>query len=145
MTRRVEAGPADTLTISPEKVIFVIEKAREFSAKDVLTDSDPGSNATDDGMAAVLEDHPDDSAVMEMASLIRSLNVDEQIDLVTLMWVGRDSYKAEEWTEVRSQALAAHSSHTARYLAGTPLLADFLADGLDVLGYDVASLEAETF
>ena len=31
-----------TLTISPEKVCFIIVKAREFDAKDVVTEPDPG-------------------------------------------------------------------------------------------------------
>ena len=31
------------LTISPEKVCFIIIKAREFDVKDVVTDPDPGS------------------------------------------------------------------------------------------------------
>jgi hypothetical protein len=35
---------ASLLTISPEKVFFVIVKAREFDAKDVVTDPSPGSN-----------------------------------------------------------------------------------------------------
>ena len=47
----------DRLTISPEKVFFVIVKAREFDAKDEVTDPDPGSNPSDDKDAAILEDH----------------------------------------------------------------------------------------
>jgi hypothetical protein len=35
---------APTLAISPEKVCFIIVKAREFDAKDEVTDPDPGSN-----------------------------------------------------------------------------------------------------
>jgi hypothetical protein len=46
--------PADenepTLTISPEKVCFIID------AKDEVTEPDPGSNPSDDQDAAVLED-----------------------------------------------------------------------------------------
>jgi len=32
------------LTISPEKVCFIVIKAREFDAKDEVTEPDPGSN-----------------------------------------------------------------------------------------------------
>ena len=32
------------LTISPEKVCFIIIKAKEFDAKDEVTEPDPGSN-----------------------------------------------------------------------------------------------------
>jgi hypothetical protein len=37
-------------------------------AKDVVTEPDPGSNPTDDGMLSVLEDHKDDPVVAELAA-----------------------------------------------------------------------------
>lgn len=49
-----------TLSISPEKVCFIVVKAREFDAKDIVTDPDSSSNASDDAMRSVLEDHADD-------------------------------------------------------------------------------------
>jgi len=52
--------PSSVLTISPEKVSFIIVKAREFDAKDAVTEPDPGSNPSDDMEAAVLEEHEDD-------------------------------------------------------------------------------------
>lgn len=85
---------ASLLTISPEKVFFVIVKAREFDAKDVVTDPSPGSNPSDDRDAAILEDHSNDPVVEELTSFINSLSEDEQIDLVTLAWLGRD-YSAD--------------------------------------------------
>jgi hypothetical protein len=133
------------LSISPEKVVFLMEKAREFDVKDAPTKRDPGSNPVDDRMIEVLEDHPDDPTIQEITGLINSLNEDEQIDLVALMWMGREDHDVEEWDQVRADAAQAHTSHTARYLAGTPLLADFLADGLDILGYSVSSLESDAF
>jgi hypothetical protein len=138
---RVE-GPVD-ITISPEKVVFLIEKAREFAVKDAPSKRDPGSNPSDDRMIEVLEDHPDDPVLAEIAGLINSLNEDEKIELVALMWMGRDDYAVEEWQQVRAEAARAHNRHTARYLAGTPLLADYLSSGLDSLGYSVAQLESE--
>ncbi len=80
---------AATLTISPEKVCFIIIKAREFDAKDEVTEPDPGSNPSDDKDVSVLEDHGDDPVVEELTSLINSLSEDEQIDLVALAWLGR--------------------------------------------------------
>ena len=66
--------PAPVLTISPEKVCFIIVKAREFDAKDALTEPNPGSNPLDDMDAAVLEEHDDDPVVEEISSLIDSLS-----------------------------------------------------------------------
>jgi len=39
-----------TLRISPDKVCFVVVKAREFDAKVAPTELDEGSNASDDKM-----------------------------------------------------------------------------------------------
>ncbi len=129
------------LAISPEKVCFIMIKAREFDAKDEVTEPDPGSNPSDDKDVSVLEAHGDDPVVEELASLINSLSEDEQIDLVALMWLGRDDYSAGDWAEVRSEAARAHNNRTAEYLIGTPLVADFLEEGLSKLGYSCEEFE----
>ncbi len=143
--RNKQKHPSDSsdspLTISPEKVCFVIIKAREFDAKDAVTDPDPGSNPSDDKDAAVLEDHGDDPVVEELTSFINSLSEDEQIDLVTLAWLGRDDYSAGDWAEVRAEASRAHNKRTANYLLGMPLLGDFLEEGLSMLGYSCEEFE----
>jgi hypothetical protein len=59
-----KATPA--LSISPEKVCFIVVKAREFDAKDMVTMPDEASGATDDAMMSVLEDHADDPVVAEL-------------------------------------------------------------------------------
>ncbi len=129
------------LTISREKVCFLIIKAREFDAKDEVTEPDPGSNATDDMDIAVLEDHRDDPVVEEITSLINSLSEDEQIDLVALAWLGRDDYTASDWPAMREEAARAHNKRTAEYLLGMPQLGDFLEEGLAMLGYSCEEFE----
>ena len=54
----------DRLTISPEKVCFLIVKAREFDAKEAVDEPDPGSNPSDDKDVEVLEDYGDDPGLM---------------------------------------------------------------------------------
>jgi hypothetical protein len=125
------------LSISAEKVCFVIVKAREFDAKDVVTDPDDGSNPSDDNMIAVLEDHGDDPVEAELTTFISDLSEDEQIDLVTLAWLGRDDNALEEWSSLREEAVRAHrtrTDHTAHYLLGMPLLGDYLEEGLALFG-----------
>ena len=136
-----EGGNADSLTISPEKVCFIIIKAKEFDAKDEVTEPDPGSNPADDREMAVLEDHEDDPVLEELTSLINSLSEDEQIDLVALAWLGRDDYSANDWAAVRQEAARARNERTASYLLGTPLLGDFLEEGLSMLGYSCEEFE----
>ena len=138
---RETAEDEPTIAISPEKVCFIIVKAREFDAKDETTEPDPGSNPSDDKDISVLEDHADDPVVEELTSLINSLSEDEQIDLVALMWLGRDDYSAGEWSTVRDEAARAHNDRTAEYLIGTPLVADFLEEGLSKLGYSCEEFE----
>jgi hypothetical protein len=98
-------------------------EAREFDAKDPVTEPNPASNPSDDRSAAILEDNADDPVLEELQSLISDLSVDAQIDLVALMWLGRDDQSADDWQSVRQQATDAHKEHTADYLCGTPLLA----------------------
>jgi hypothetical protein len=50
-----------TLSISSEKVCYIIAKARQFEAK--VADPDSGSNPVDDGMVSVLEDQADESGL----------------------------------------------------------------------------------
>jgi Protein of unknown function (DUF3775) len=130
----VDSEETPLLAISPEKVCFIVFKARQFDAKDAPSLSDDGSDPADDDMRAVLEDHPDDPVRQELASFISALSYDEQIDLVTLMWMGRGDGTLADWYELRDTACNEHTPHTARYLLGTPMLADFLAEGLAQFG-----------
>ncbi len=141
MINDLASDEAQTPRVSPEKVCFIVLKAREFDAKDSVTEVDPGSNPSDDKGISVLEDHRDDPVVEELRSLINSLSEDEQIDLVALAWLGRDDYDASDWLSVREQAANAHNRRTADYLLGTPLLGDFLEEGLSKLGYSCEEYE----
>lgn len=112
------------LSVAKDKLCFLIAKAREFDVKDVVTDVGDSSNATDDGMLSVLEDHRDDHMVQEIASVIFAMSEDEQIDLVALAWLGRGDGTLDDWNELRAEASRAHNKRTAKYLLGMPLLAD---------------------
>ena len=125
---------APSLTISPEKVCFFILKAREFDVKDAVSDPDSGSNASDDGMIDVLEDHPDDPTQQELRSFIDALTEDEQVDLVALTWLGRGDGTIDEWDDLRAEAARLHNKRTAAYLMGKPMLADHLEEGLTQFG-----------
>ncbi|HTT46657.1 MAG TPA: DUF3775 domain-containing protein [Pseudolabrys sp.] len=131
------------LNISPEKVCFLIVKAREFDVKEEANENDPGSNPSDDKDVAVLEDQPDDPVVEEITSLIESLSVDEQIDLVALAWLGRDDTSADDWPAVREEAARAYNGRTAAYLLGIPQVGDFLEEGLATLGHSCEEFEME--
>jgi len=101
----------------------------------VVTDPDSSSNATDDAMLSVLEDHADDPVFDELTGFINALDEDEQIDLVALAWFGREDHAVEDWSELRTEASRAHNKRTAAYLLGMPLLGDHLEEALSQFGY----------
>jgi hypothetical protein len=141
MTKTIETKAVPELAISPEKLCFIIVKAHEFDAKDIVTDPDDSSNAADDAMVSVLEDHPDDPVVAELSGFINALSEDEQIELVALSWLGRGDGTIDDWGDLRAEAARAHNKRTAAYLLGMPTLGDYLEEGLSQFGRSCEEFE----
>lgn len=127
------------LSISSEKVFFVISKSRQ---------SDSGAA----GGGVILESGDDDLSYgrggrgeatdrAELSGFIRDLNMDEQIDLVALMWLGRGDGDLGNWRELHAQAAQAHNGRTASYLIGTPMLADYLEEAMAQFGKSFEEFE----
>src|SRR5579862_8990657 len=98
-----EANGAE-LGISREKVERIIDRARMYDVKEANSDPNSGSNAIDDGMTDILEDNGKDATAGELLELIRDMNVDEQVSLVALAWIGRGTYTGTEWDQAVLQA-----------------------------------------
>ena len=131
------------LQIALDKVCYIIIKAREFDVKEEVSEDDPGSNPSDDNEIDVLADYPDDPTYAELKSFLDDLNRDEFVDLLSLVWVGRGDYTAEEWADVVKEARTVLDKKAPEYLLGIPLLADFLEAGLDALGLSCEEMEKE--
>ena len=129
------------LNISPEKVCFIIVKAREYDAKVEIEEPDPGSNPSDEDMREVLQDYADDATAQELKEAINDLNEEEQINLVALAWLGRGDYTKDDWADILKDAQDARSDHTADYLMGIPVLGDYLEEALSQLGYSCEEFE----
>lgn len=121
------------MDINPEKVRQVITEARVLDAKEEVSDTDTGSNGSDDGMVDILEDRADDATGQELMEFIRSLDDEEQAELVALAWVGRGTYDPDQFDEAVAEATRAHNKRTAEYLIGLPLLGDYLEEGLSAV------------
>jgi hypothetical protein len=121
------------LTIPLEKLAYVIEKAREFDAQ-VPSDAEEGSNAADDDEREILLDTPDDPTEQELRDAIDGLGIPERQELLALMWLGRGDYDAESWSEALQQARQTQSASETTYLLGTPLLGDYIEEGVAALG-----------
>ena len=130
------------LGIATDKVCHVVWKARQFDVKEADADPDSGSNASDDGMTDVLGSTPDDPVYSELLAFIRALDLEEQINLVALAWVGRGTYEAGEWQQALDTARAERTNRTAEYLLGLPLLGDYLEEGLAAFGLDCSDFNA---
>ncbi len=89
-----------------------------------------------------MHDFADDPVAQEIKDTIEGLNEDEQTELVALTWIGRGDFTAQEWAEAVRTARQRHTNPTADYLLGTPLLGDYLEEGLSQLGVTVEDLEA---
>jgi Protein of unknown function (DUF3775) len=74
-------------------------------------------------------------------AFIGGLNVDEQVSLVALTWIGRGTYGPEDLEEAIETARNERVNATSQYLLGIPLLADYLEEGLDKLGISVEDAE----
>lgn len=131
------------LEIAPEKVAHVIIKAREYAAKVGAWNASPGEGDAEEDPEAILEDFANDPTREELAGFIAALNDDEQVHLVALAWIGRGTFEADELDEAVDTAQHEKVNSTARYLLGMPLLADYLEEGLEKLGYSVEDVESD--
>jgi hypothetical protein len=132
---------SDQLTISPEQAFYIIVKAREFDEQVESTDPNSGSNSADDREVDVLEEDADDPIQQELEEALDALNVDEQLDLLALTWLGRGEYSS--FAEAREEASDMRDKHITDYLIGTPKLGDFLEEGLAQLGLSLEDFERD--
>jgi hypothetical protein len=129
------------LTMPLEKLAYIVEKAREWDAEVPPEGQQEGSNASDDGERAILENTPDNPTATELRDAIDGLNIDEREELLALVWLGRGDFDRKGWREALRQARETADAHETDYLLGTPLLADYLEEGLAVLGQSLEGLE----
>lgn len=129
------------LAIPLEKLAYIIVKAREYDAEVPPVDQDSGSNPADDGGRNVLEDTPQNPTYQELVAAIDLLDDTERVELLALTWLGRGDYAKEEWGAALKEARRIHDHKETDYLVGTPLLSDYLEEGLSQLGYSIGDYE----
>lgn len=129
------------LSIPLSTVGWIILKAREFDVKDV--DTGEGDDADDDDPFGVLEDREDDPTFEELTNWINDLNDTQRAELVALFWLGRGEGDPGDFPGLVEEARSLLGKDTARYLLGSPLLADYLEDALERLGYDTSEIESD--
>ena len=127
------------LSISPEKVFFIVSKAHQFEME--ASEPDLISDLEDDdaGEGRVGRD----TDLTELSGFISDLNVDEQIDLVALMWLGRGDGDLDSFRDLRNEAADAHNNRTAAYVLGTPMFADYLEEAMSMFGLSSEDFEGD--
>lgn len=138
-------GDLPELTIDPEKAFYILMKAREYEEKTASSGLEDGSNPSDDKDVSVLEDNPDDATLEELTTALEALNEDEQLDVVTLTWIGRGDYTINEWEDAREEARNVRDKHIALYISEMPLFSDYFEEGLSLAGQDLNEFEREHF
>ncbi|MCC7046189.1 MAG: DUF3775 domain-containing protein [Alphaproteobacteria bacterium] len=128
-------GDPVELEVSTDLIRTLIDKLHEFQAKVEVVEPAPGSNPSDEDMREVLEDYSDDPVHEELHEMLADLNEDQLADLVALFWLGRGDFTPAEWKDKRAEAMRLDPRRTPDYLIETPLLADYLEEGLAALGH----------
>ena len=127
------------LDLNREIVTGIIDKAREFNEQaDVtpLEDEEEPDVGDGDFSEVMISKYGTDPVYQQLKGVIEDLDPDQQMTLVALMWVGRGDYTLAEWDEALELAEENWNDHTADYLIGTPLLADYLGEALEQLQDD---------
>lgn len=131
--------------LCPEKIDFIISIAREYRegslamVSEELSEIHTSDSYTEHNLATIVEkqkpeEHAQNSAYNELMGAIDTLNEEEKYGLVALMWIGRGTYGPEEFEKAVISARRSGQKHTAEYLIETPLLPDYLEEGLIQLG-----------
>ncbi len=129
------------LTISLDKIRDIVLLAREYDLAEVPDEPDPGEDPDAIADPETLLDEGEDPTEAELRELIDDLNEDELVDLIALVWVGRDDFGRDEWAEARTLARERQEKKASDYLLGMPTLSDYLEEGLAALGH--AGIEDE--
>lgn len=122
------------LELDPSYLEMLIVKVRALMGKESMVIADPGSNLSDDDAGVFLQETPDDLTREELTEEIEGLSPRKQAELVALMWLGRGDGEAEDWRELLQQAHERRETPTVSYLLDQPLLSDYWAEGLEMLG-----------
>ena len=76
-----------------------------------------------------------------LTDYIGEMNEDEKVSLVAVMWVGRESFDAEDLQEALTTARQEATAPTEEYLSGIPELGDLIEAGMEALDIDVTEAE----
>lgn len=121
------------LDLNPETVEQIIERAHEYQTRDAARVIEDEEEASLEELAEEAFHDIADPVYAELKNAIDDLEPDQQVSLVALMWLGRGDYILSEWETALERAGESWNERTSEYLIRTPLLADYLSEGLALM------------
>ncbi len=118
------------LNVDSDTICFIIQKARQFHAKEEVTIPETPLSPADDWGRQVLAAHVDDPVYLEFKATVDDLEPDQQAAMVALFWLGRGDYEANQWEAAHRRAMSEWNRNTADYLLSKPLLSDYLSEAM---------------
>ena len=127
------------LRISSDKVCAFIEAAREVAGKVPSTAGDRTTTGDDSKLVTIEEPEGDgedeDARRRQMVEFVAGLNIEEQADLLALIWLGRGDYDVTEWDDAVAEAEARIAARDPDYMIGDAALPEYLGGGLEAFGW----------
>jgi hypothetical protein len=122
------------LRINPDKVCAFLQAARETAAKIPATTGDHTSTG-DDSPLTFMEDYGDgDTARQQMVEFVAGLNIEEQVDLLAMIYLGRGDFDLAEWDGALREARDRIDAGDADFMIGDRALPEYLGEALDAFG-----------
>jgi hypothetical protein len=118
------------LDLNRDTVRQIIDMALAFHTRDDVTFEEETAVADEFWSDQMSANFGGDPYYQEFKTAIEDLEPDQQMSLVALLWLGRGDFSISEWQAALKEAEDSWNDHTADYLIGTPLLSDYLAEGL---------------
>jgi hypothetical protein len=126
------------LKISAAKVAHAIARAREHDAVAGSWESQMQQIFQEERREEIIDDFTTAYTRGALAEFIESLSGEEQASLLAIAWIGRGTFAPENLEEALEKAHAEQVYPGGDYLTGIPLLAEYLLDGMEKLGYALA-------
>lgn len=134
----------DALSVSADTVATLILEARAYDEVIPEIDVEDGADELDERDAPPHDEAIGNPARKVLIAAIESLTEEQQETLVALTWLGRGDYSVEEWDEALSMAAERDNGQIATYLAGIPMMADYLEAAAATLGLDLSDTDANS-
>jgi Protein of unknown function (DUF3775) len=121
------------LRINPDKVCAFLEAARELAGRVPATTGDHTTTG-DDSPLTFMEQRDDDPTRAQMVEFVAGLNVEEQTELLALVYLGRGDFSLAEWDDARREAGDRIAAGDPEFMIGDRALPAYLAEALDAFG-----------